>query len=118
MQDLLNLIRQQGPDQLGHLLSFIHYASRLKNQNLLAQPSTQDAQTPPLDHPDGIEIFLAAVCDMLVQDVIECWGVVRNLVWDMKILDDKAVSSSFWKHGIDSGLRRVFFQLDLRRVLM
>jgi len=76
MQDLLNLIRQQGPYQLGQLLSFIHYASRLKNEILLAQPSTQDAQTAPLNLPDGIEIFLAAVCDMLVQDIFGGWEVI------------------------------------------
>jgi hypothetical protein len=63
MQDLLNLIRQQGPDQLEQLLSFIHYSSRLKNEILLAQPptlATHDTHTAPLDLPDGIEIFLAA----------------------------------------------------------
>jgi hypothetical protein len=64
----------------------------------------------PLDLPDGIEIFLAAVCDMLLQDVIDLWGVVRNLVWEMEVLDDKAVSRSFWQHGIDTGLRE-FVQL-------
>ena len=108
MQDLLNLIRQHGPDELEQLLSFIHYASRLKNEILLAQPPTQDIQTAPLDLPDGIEYFLAAVCNMFLQDVIDCWGVVRNLVWDMKILDDNAVSRSFWQHGIVSGLREFF----------
>jgi hypothetical protein len=108
MQDLLNLIRQQGPDQLKQVLSFIHYASRLKNEILLAQPPTQDTQTAPLDLPDGIEIFLAAACNMFLQDVIDCWAVVRNLVWDIEILDDKAVSRSFWQHGIDTGLREFF----------
>jgi len=110
MQELLNLMRQHGPAQLKQFLSFIHYASRLKNEILLAQPSTQDTQTAPLDLPDGIEIFLAAVCDMLLQDVIDLWGVVRNLIWEMEVLDDKAVSRSFWQHGIDMGLRE-FVQL-------
>ena len=69
------------PDELGEqLLSFIHYASRLKNEILLAQlePSIQDIQTAPLDLPDGIEYFLAAVCNMFLQDVIDCWGVDKE----------------------------------------
>jgi len=105
LRDLLNVIEQQGPDQLKQLLSFVHYASTLKNEILLAQPSTQNTQTAPLDLPDGIEIFLAAVCNMVPEDVADCWGVVRDLIWDMEILDDEAVSRTFEQHGIDSGLR-------------
>ena len=110
MQELLNVMRQQGPAQLKQFLSFVHYMSRFKNEILLAQPSTQDTQTAPLDLPDGIEIFVAAVSGMLLQDVIDLWGVVRNLIWEMEVLDDKAVSRSFWQHRIDMGLRE-FVQL-------
>ena len=80
LQNLLNIIEQQGPNQLEKLLSFIHYASRLKNEILLAQPSTQNTQKAPLDLPDAIEIFLAAVCNMVLEDVADCWGVVWDLI--------------------------------------
>ena len=32
--------------------------------------------------PDGIEYFLAAVCNMFLQDVIDCWGVDKELDWE------------------------------------
>jgi KDZ transposase family protein len=109
----LSIVEQQGPDELKQLLSFIHYASRLKNEILLAQPSTQNTQIAPLDLPDAIEIFLAAVCDMLLEDVADCWSVVRDLIWDMETLDDKAVSRSFEEHSINTGLREFEINLDL-----
>lgn len=111
MQELLNTIIEQGPEQLKQLLSFILYASKLKNEILLIQSSAQDPKDAPLDLPDSIESFLAAVSNMLPEDVPGCWSAVWKLVWNMEMLDDKAVSIAFQQHGIDMGLRR-FILLD------
>jgi hypothetical protein len=76
MQDILNLIRQKGPDQLeSFCLSFIMcQGSRTKFYLLNHLPKIPKQH--PLDLLDGIEIFLAAVYNMFLQDVIDCWGVV------------------------------------------
>ncbi|KAF8802685.1 hypothetical protein BYT27DRAFT_7050743, partial [Phlegmacium glaucopus] len=58
------------------LLSFILYASKLKNEILLTQSLAHDPQDAPLDLPDSIESFLAAICNMLPEDVPGCWSAV------------------------------------------
>ena len=76
MQELLNVVGQEGPEHLKQLLLFVQYASKLKNEILLAQPSAQDTQTAPLDLPDSVESFLAAMCNMCPEEVPGCWSAV------------------------------------------
>ena len=115
MQELLNVVGQEGPEHLKQLLLFVQYASKLKNENLLAQPSAQDTQTAPLNLPDSVESFLAAMCNMCPEEVPGCWSAVRKLVWNMEMLNDKAVSIAFQQNGMDFGFRELthfIYKLD------
>ena len=103
MQELLNVVGQEGPEHLKQLLLFVQYVSKLKNEILLAHPSAQDTQTAPLNLPDSVESFLAAMCNMCPEEVPGCWSAVRKLVWNMEMLNDKAVSIAFQQHGMDFG---------------
>ena len=75
MQELLNIVDQEGPEHLKQLLLFVQYVSKLENEILLAQPA-QDNQTAPLNLPDFVESFLAAMCNMCLEEVPGCWSAV------------------------------------------
>ncbi|KIJ90694.1 hypothetical protein K443DRAFT_62243, partial [Laccaria amethystina LaAM-08-1] len=77
------------------LSCLIQYASRLKNEILLAQPSSHLPNVVPQFLPVSIIKFLASSCILSEREVEECWKVVKELVWSAYIPDDKAVSAAF-----------------------
>jgi hypothetical protein len=104
MQGLLHaIINQDGIRGILKLSCFIQYASRLKNEILLAQKSSHLPNIVPRFLPVSVVKFLASSCVLSEQEVEECWKVVKELVWSAYILDDKAVSVAFKDHGADKG---------------
>ena len=85
------------------LSCFIQYASRLKNEILLAQTSSHPPNVVPRFLPISVVGFLASSCALSEEEVERCWTVVKELVWSACILDDKAVSTAFKDHGTDKG---------------
>ena len=104
MQGLLDAIAyQDGARNILKISCFIQYASRLKNEILLAQKSSHLPNIAPQFLPVSIVKFLASSCVLSEQEVEACWKVVKELVWSAFILDDKAVAAAFEDHGIDTG---------------
>ena len=104
MQGLLDAnVNQDGVRGVLKLSCFIQYASRLKNEILLAQKSSHLPNIVPQFLPVSVVKFLASSCVMSEQEVEECWKVVKELVWSAYILDDKAMSVAFKDHGADKG---------------
>ena len=106
MQGLLDAILEQdgGVRNIQKICCVIQYASRLKNEILLAQPSSHLPDIVPDFLPVSIIKFLASSCVLSEQEVESCWEVIKELVWSSApILDDKAVSAAFRDHGFDKG---------------
>ena len=104
MQGLLDAIdKEQASRDIFKLSCFIQYASRLKNEILLAQNSSHLPNIVPQFLPISVVNFLASSCALSEKEVEECWTVVKELVWSTYILDDKAVSTAFRDHGTDKG---------------
>jgi len=104
MQGLLDaIVNQDGVRGILKLLCFIQYASRLKNEILLAQKSSHLPNIVPQFLPISVVKFLASSCILSEQEVEECWKVIKELVWSAYILDDKAMLVAFKDHGTDKG---------------
>lgn len=104
MQGLLDaIVNEDTANSILKLSCFIQYASRLRNEILLAQQSSHLPNIVPQFLPVSIIKFLASSCILSEQEVEECWKVVKEIVWSACILDDKAVSAAFKNHGADKG---------------
>jgi hypothetical protein len=109
MQGLLDaVVKLDGVRDIIKLSCYIQYASRLKNEILLAQPSSHLPHVVPQFLPVSVVTFLASSCVLSELEVEVCWNVVKELVWSAFILDDKAVSAAFKDHGADNGFSLLF----------
>jgi hypothetical protein len=114
MQGLLaTIVNQDDVRNILKISCFIQYASRLKNEILLAQKSSHLPNVVPEFLPVSIVKFLASSCILSEQEVEACWEVVKEHVWSVFILDDKAVSVAFKDHGMDKGFSSLFPQSQL-----
>jgi hypothetical protein len=115
MQGLLAaIVNQDGVRNIFKISCFIQYASRLKNEILLAQKSSHLPNVVPEFLPISIVRFLASSCILSEQEVEACWNVVKELVWSAFILDDKAVSVTFKDHGMDKGFSLSLLTYNLK----
>lgn len=113
MQGLLDAInKEEGSQSIFKLSCFIQYASRLKNEILLAQKSSHLPNVVPRFLPASIIAFLASSCALSEKEVEDCWTVVKEIVWSAYILDDKAVSAAFKDHGTDKGFGSLFLRFE------
>lgn len=71
--------------QLGleNTFRFISLASKLKNEILLAQPSTHPISKLPAFLPPSITTFLSRCCDISETMVDKCWEVLGPAVWQV-----------------------------------
>jgi hypothetical protein len=118
MQGLLNAtVNDDTANSILKLSCLIQYASRLKNEILLAQPSSHLPNVIPQFLPVSIIKFLASSCILSEQEVEECWKVVKELVWSAYILDDKALSAAFKGHGTDKGFSSLAVALIFNEII-
>ncbi|KAH9835606.1 uncharacterized protein C8Q71DRAFT_709438 [Rhodofomes roseus] len=64
------------------LVKFIIHASALKNDIILTQPSRHDPEQVPEYLSATITEYLASVADITVEQVAQCWAVLRGIAWD------------------------------------
>ncbi|KAJ2936392.1 hypothetical protein H1R20_g702, partial [Candolleomyces eurysporus] len=106
MKALLDALNENTALSLPYLMKFIIYASTLKNDIILAYPSTfqgwQDA--PPFLPPSMVE-FLAAACTITQADVERCWALVKGVVWalDPSTFNDTSLLAAFKISGSRHG---------------
>jgi hypothetical protein len=114
MSEILNLSQLlsssgQPPVAFEQLVKFVAFASRLKNDILLAQPATYipagDSRRPVL--PPTIQEFLSEACSISLPSVIIIWEVLAQTAWNTD-LDISPVSggslSEYEKFGYHRGI--------------
>ncbi|KAF8802114.1 hypothetical protein BYT27DRAFT_7226507 [Phlegmacium glaucopus] len=82
----------------------LSFASRLKDDILLAQPSSVLALNPPDVLPPTISTFLINSCGISVACVEACWDMLKTTIWyDAQSLEDSLIQH-FAAHGHSLGL--------------
>lgn len=66
---------------LGKLYRFITYAVSLKDDILLAQPSSHPPQIAPDHLPPSIQSFLASACEFTNPFTDLCWYTLKETIW-------------------------------------
>ncbi|KAF8219074.1 hypothetical protein L208DRAFT_1155257, partial [Tricholoma matsutake] len=66
---------------LGKIQQFVQLASKLKDDILLAQPSSILAFDPPANLPPTVTIFLQNSCKISQACVEDCWEVLSSTIW-------------------------------------
>lgn len=98
---------QQYPElSLGQVQQFISLAARLKDDILLAQPSSVLALNPPDVLPPTVSMFLQKSCSIPLVCVETCWDILKTTIWhDAHGLDSEDnLIHDFSAHGYSLGL--------------
>jgi hypothetical protein len=125
LQDTV-LLTEQYPDlSLGQVQQFISFTTRLKDDILLAQPSSVLAHNPPDVLPPTVSIFLQISCSFS-QACVETWDVLKKTIWhDLHGLRlEGSLIHDFSVHGHSLGLcefrfyaTSVFYKLEFIVIL-
>lgn len=106
--DVMALSQQYPNLSLDTVQRFILLVSRLKNDILLAQPSSVDESDPPDVLPPTIMTFLQNSCSISEECVNSCWQMLKSTVWlrmkGEEPEDGHGVLEDFAKHGHSRGL--------------
>ena len=123
MSELSNL--SQLLVSLGHppvafeqLVKFIGFASRLKNDILLAQPATFDPASDMLPIlPPTIQEFLSEACLISLLSINIIWGVLAQTAWNTN-LNISPISggslSDYEKFGHHRGISKIYYRYGSR----
>jgi hypothetical protein len=104
LQDAVLLTNQHPELSFGQVRQFICLASKLKDDILLAQPSSVQALDPPDVLPPTISTFLKNSCGISVACVEACWDTLKTTIWhDAQSLEDGFIHD-FAAHGHSLGL--------------
>lgn len=91
---------------LSKIYSFILHTARLRNDILLAQPSSIPLSSAPEFLPRAIQGFLSDLLGLSNGLVLACWSVFKNLIWrdDFVSQLQQNVEDGFRLYGINRGL--------------
>lgn len=104
--DVMALSQQHPNLSLSTIQRFISLVSRLKDDILLAQPSSEsvDESDPPDVLPPTIMTFLQTSCSISEDCVNSCWQVLKSTVWLHMKTEEDGMLDDFAKHGHSYGL--------------
>jgi hypothetical protein len=110
LQDLTALSLNYPDLSFGQVQQFISLASKLRDDILLAQPSSVPALNPPDILPPTITTFLQKSCGISVSCVDKCWEALKSTIWndsDPNHLEDSisCITQDFATHGHPLGSR-------------
>ncbi|KAF8219141.1 hypothetical protein L208DRAFT_1342983 [Tricholoma matsutake] len=90
LQDIVLLAEQHPELSVSQVQQFISLASRLKDNILLAQPSSVLAFDPPDVLPPTVSTFLQNRCGISMACVEACWDTLKTTIWhhDAQSLED------------------------------
>jgi hypothetical protein len=109
LQDSVLLTQQHPELSFGQVQQFICLASRLKDDILLAQPSSVLALNPPDVLPPTISAFLKNSCHISAACVEDSWDTLKTTIWnDAQRLDDSLIND-FAAHGHSLGICMFMF---------
>jgi hypothetical protein len=104
LQDAVFLTEQHPELSFGQVQKFICLTSRLKDDILLAQPSSVLALDPPDVLPPTISTFLKNSCGISTACVEACWDTLKiTICHDAQSLEDTLIHD-FAAHGHSLGL--------------
>jgi hypothetical protein len=104
LQDVAALSHKYPDLSFGQVKQFISLASKLKDDILLAQPSSVPKFHPPDILPPTITTFLQKSCGMSVSCADSCWEALKSTIWhDANHLED-SITQDFATHGHPLGL--------------
>ena len=106
LQDVVNLSQEYPQLSFNQVHQFISLASKLKDDILLAQPSSILAFDPPEIIPPTITTFLQHACKLSSDCVEACWKTLKYTIWDDANglqVEDSTVHD-FAAHGHSLGL--------------
>ena len=104
LQDVVTLSQEYPQLSFNQVHQFILLASKMKDDILLAQPSSILAIDPPDILPPTITTFLQHACDLSADCVDTCWKTLKYTIWDdANNLKDNTVQD-FAVHGHSLGL--------------
>ena len=104
LRDVVNLSQEYPQLSFHQVHQFILLASKLKDDILLAQPSSILAFDPPDIIPPTINTFLQHACKLSVDCVDTCWKTLKYTIWDdANSLEDSTIHD-FAAHGYSLGL--------------
>ena len=118
LQDLVNLSQEYPQLSLNQVQQFILLASKLKDDILLAQPSSILAFDPPDVIPPTIAIFLQHACKISGDCVDTCWNSLKFTIWDDANGLEDSILHDFAAHGHSLGLCTLHFVFGVARELM
>jgi hypothetical protein len=109
LQDAVLLTGQHPELSFGQVQQFICLASRLKDDILLAQPSSVLALNPPDVLPPTISAFLKNSCHISAACVEASWDTLKTTIWnDAQSLEDSLIND-FAVHGHSLGICTFMF---------
>ncbi|EDR07736.1 uncharacterized protein LACBIDRAFT_298235 [Laccaria bicolor S238N-H82] len=86
LEQLLELLRTNADAlntlTLSNLFCFVSYASCLKDDILLPQPSPVSPSTAPDLLPASIQKFLASACGFSEATTERCWSILKDTIWN------------------------------------
>jgi hypothetical protein len=124
LQDVVHLDQEYPQLSFNQVQQFILLASKLKDDILLAQPSSTGilAFDPPDIISPTITMFLQHACQISADCVDACWNALKYTIWnDANDLEDSTIHD-FEAHGHSLGLCTLqlehFFGLQVSQELM
>jgi hypothetical protein len=104
LKDVLSLCERYPELSFTQVQQFIILASRLKNDILLAQPSSVQASDPPEILPPTIATFLQNSCEVSSTCIRHCWEALRSTIWHNADSVEDTTEQDFTTHGHPLGL--------------
>lgn len=92
---------------LGNLMSFVVYASKLKDDILLVQ-SVDHAFNPPPILPQSVAMFLAKACGIASKEQTDlCWDLLKDMIWNEELaISAEKEGAAFAEHGHGIGISK------------
>ncbi|KAF8234572.1 hypothetical protein L208DRAFT_1548274 [Tricholoma matsutake] len=70
---------------LAHLMDFVVYAGKFKDNILLVQTAEHLLSVPPPILPQSVAIFLRKACGIVSSEQIDhCWDLLKDMIWDQE----------------------------------
>ena len=66
---------------INQVFRFISLAIKLKDDIILVQPSSVSVSEPPEILPPTTMVFLQRSCEMMEEYVIDCWNILKLIIW-------------------------------------
>jgi len=97
---------------------FISLAIKLKDDIILVQPSSVPVSEPPEILPPTTMVFLQRSCDMTEEYVINCWHILKLIIWYEAGQFDGDCEDYFIRNGHILGLCMCIMSLGRSRMLI